>query len=425
MAKYRENVMTFVFSVLTPTGPEEFRLEAGTSLFFVGANGGGKTRLAVKIEEHLGEKAHRISAHRALSLNPEVAKVSERAALRGLRYGYAGNESALPHRSGHRWGNKAAVQLLNDYDYLVQALFAEQANTSLATHKNARSGNGKPASATKFEKLVEIWDRALPHRKLEITGDNIQVSVTGSADKYDAHEMSDGERAIFYLVGQTLTAADSLIIVDEPELHIHRAILARLWDELEAARPDCGMVNISHDLEFVASREGQKFVLRDYAPNNGWTIEDVPENSGFPEDVATLILGSREPVLFVEGAGRSLDKAIYRACYPDWTIIPRGSCEEVIHAVITMRANPSLTRVTCAASSMLMRTTLQTQTSCKAKALQSCLLPRSRTCSFCPTSSKRSQGRKATAAMIYIRSVINSSMNFFCMLRMLTTSTPA
>jgi DNA replication protein DnaC len=81
--------MTFVFSVQTPSGLEEFRIEAGTSLFFVGANGGGKTRLAVKIEEDLGEKCHRISAHRALSLNPEVAKVSERAALRGLRYGYA------------------------------------------------------------------------------------------------------------------------------------------------------------------------------------------------------------------------------------------------------------------------------------------------------------------------------------------------
>jgi len=124
--------------------------------------------------------------------------------------------------------------------------------------------------------------------------------------------------------------------------------MSRLWDELEAARPDCGMVFISHDLEFVASREGQKYVLRDYDPANGWTIEAVPDGTGFTEDIATLILGSRTPVLFVEGRGNSLDQAIYRACYPGWTIIPRGSCEEVIHAVATMRANAALTRVTCA-----------------------------------------------------------------------------
>jgi hypothetical protein len=132
--------------------------------------------------------------------------------------------------------------LLNDYDFLVQALFAEQANTSLVTHKNARAGSTVPPSLTKFETLIGIWDRVLPHRQLQITGDDIQASVTGSSEQYAAADLSDGERAIFYLVGQTLAAApDSLIIFDEPELHIHRSIMSRLWDELEAARPDCGM----------------------------------------------------------------------------------------------------------------------------------------------------------------------------------------
>jgi hypothetical protein len=231
----------------------------------------------------------------------------------------------------------------------VQSLFADQANTSLTTHKNVRAGTGQPASATKFEKLIEIWDRLLPHRIIEVTGDDITAVVAGSDAKYTAASMSDGERAIFYLIGQALVAApDSLLIFDEPELHIHRSIMSRLWDEIEAARPDCGMIFISHDLEFVASRKGQKYVLRDYSPVNGWTIEAVPEDTGFTEEITTLILGSRKPVLFVEGQGSSLDQAIYRACYPDWTIVPRGSCEEVIHAVITMRANAALTRVTCA-----------------------------------------------------------------------------
>lgn len=340
--------MTFQFSIPTPSGPKQFGLEPGTSLLFVGANGGGKTRLAVKIEDELAAKAHRISAHRALNLNPAVPKISEKVALLGLRTGHANSDAGLHNRIGSRWHSKAATSLLNDYDFLVQALFAEQANTSLISHQNARAGNGMAAKKTKFEKLVEIWDRILPHRTLRISGDDIQASASGSAETYGASDLSDGERAIFYLIGQTLTSAiDSLIIFDEPELHIHRSIMSRLWDELEAARPDCGMVIISHDLEFVASREGQKFVLREYAPATGWLIEAVPEDTGFTEDVTTLILGSRKPVLFVEGEGGSLDQAIYRACYPDWTIIPRGSCEEVIHAVITMRANASLTRITC------------------------------------------------------------------------------
>ena len=346
MASQHNAMMTIDFSVPTLLGPLNFSIEAGSTLYFVGANGAGKSRLAVQIEEQLGDSAHRISAHRALTLNPTVPKISEESARRGLKYGYQDPGSTIAHRIGQRWGSNASVKLLNDYDFLIQALFAEQANTALQSHKNARAGNQFAANETQFEKLVLIWDRVLPQRVLHITGDDITVSVAGGLP-YQAGEMSDGERAAFYLIGQTLSAeSGSLIIFDEPELHLHRAIMARLWDELEAARQDCAMVVISHDLDFVASRSGQKLVLVDYAPPN-WTVEEVPNDAGFSEQITTLILGSRKPVLFVEGAVKSFDKAIYRACYPDWTIIPRGSCEEVIHAVVTMRANSQLTRATC------------------------------------------------------------------------------
>ncbi len=188
----------------------------------------------------------------------------------------------------------------------------------------------------------------MPHRQLHISGDNIEVTIRGSDTRYKASEMSDGERAIFYMIGQTLVAAEnSLLIFDEPELHVHPAIMAKLWDELEAVRQDCAFVFITHDLEFAASRVAQKFVIRDYDPAPRWNIEVVPENTGFGEEITTLILGSRRPVLFVEGDETSLDLAIYRCCFYDWTVIPRGSCEEVIHSVVTMRRNRELTRVTC------------------------------------------------------------------------------
>jgi hypothetical protein len=325
--------MPFNFTIPTPTGPVNVTVEPGASVIFVGANGGGKTRLAVQIENALQASAHRISAHRALALNPEVAKVSERIALAGLRYGWAAGEATHAHRPGHRWGQKEATLLLND---LVQALFADQANKSLETHKKARAGDHGMPPATNLEKLVEVWGRLLPTRNLVVTGDDITVSVPGSTRTYNASEMSDGERAIFYMIGQALTTAkDSLLIVDEPELHVHRSIMAKLWDELEAARPDC------------ASRAAQKFSIRDYSPGPQWTLELVPEHTGFSEEITTLILGSRRPVLFVEGEENSLDTPIYRCCFPDWTVIPRGSCEEVIHSVVTVRRNSALTRVTC------------------------------------------------------------------------------
>lgn len=340
--------MAFDFGIPTNAGPKDISVEAGSSLIFVGANGGGKTRLAVYLEELLGPRAHRISAHRALALNPNVSKISEEQSLSGLWIGNSDPQFAKNYglRANFRWKKSAATSLLNDFDFLLQALFAEQSNRSLVTHKLARAGT-LSAEATKFEILSEIWHRLLPQRELVISGDDIRVSALGSPD-YSASDMSDGERAVFYLVGQVLVAKpDSLLIVDEPELHIHRAILSKLWDELEAARPDCAFVFITHELEFASRRPGQKFSLRSYAQGPVWDLEEVPDDSGFSEEMATLILGSRRPILFVEGDGGSLDVAIYRACYPKWTVIPRGSCEEVIFAVRTLTANAKLNRLHC------------------------------------------------------------------------------
>jgi len=341
--------MSFNLEIPTPSGPIAVCIDRGTSISIVGANGSGKTRLAVYIENMLGDQAHRISAHRALMLNPNVPKIKEGMALNGLRFGNTAESIHIGHRQGSRWQSKEAINLLNDFDYVIQALFAEQARTALVTHANARANVEYVAIATKFERLRTIWENLLPHRELVITGDDIRVRVPGDTHDYSAADMSDGERAIFYLIGQVVVAVEkSLLVIDEPELHVHRSIMNKLWDQLENARPDCSFVFVTHDLEFAASRVGQKFVVRDYvSATEQWAIELLPEDTGFPEELATLLLGSRRPILFVEGEMNSLDKAIYRCVYPHWTIVPRGSCKDVVHAVTTMRKNSAFTRLQC------------------------------------------------------------------------------
>lgn len=340
--------MPFEFPIPIQDGEIRISIEPGTSVVFVGANGGGKTRLAVHIETSFNLNAHRISAHRALTLNPNVTKTSEQLARAGLSTGNAAENAQVGHRPGSRWHGNMATSLLSDFDFLVQVLFAEQANKALDTHKRNRAGDHSPGDLTLFERLITIWERLMPLRELHISGDDIEVSVRGSDMHYKAADMSDGERAIFYLIAQTLAAPENLLLIfDEPELHVHQSIMGKLWDELEASRQDCSFVFITHDLRFAATRLAQKFIIRDFDPAPWWSIEAVPENSGFDEELTTLILGSRQPVLFIEGDDNSLDLAIYRCCFPDRTVIPRGSCEEVIHSVVTMRRNEDLTRVAC------------------------------------------------------------------------------
>ena len=330
-------------------------LHAGSSIIIVGANGSGKTKLAVECERQLGTSSHRISAQRMLALDPDIEKVSEEIARNQLRYGYAkpqdysGFEAA---RNAQRWGQSQARFILNDAGALIQVLFAQQANVAVKAYNASADGAPIESGETLLRQLRVIFHRVLPTRSLIITGDDVSVSVlTDGAigEPYSLTQLSDGEKAVFYMIGQVLVADEgSVFIMDEPEIHIHRSILSPLWDELEAARPDCAILLITHDLEFAASRAGQKYVVRNYSPTSGWEIEAVPEAEGFSEGLVTLILGSRKPILFVEGEQGSLDVAFYRACYPGWTVLPRGGCEGVIHSVVTMRRNAAFTRVQCA-----------------------------------------------------------------------------
>lgn len=225
------------FKVPTDTGNLTIGIDFGGAVIFVGANGSGKSRLAINIEESLGEQAHRISAHRALNLNPDVPKIKEDKALRTLRYGGDWDGISIHNRNNSRWRSKASSILLNDFDSVIQALFADQSKTALGSHHILMGKVSGEPKKTKFEKLNEIWGNLIPHRELVIDGDDIQVKIPGNDLTYSSADMSDGERAIFYLIGQVLVAAtNSVLIIDEPELHIHRSIMSSLWDQLESAK---------------------------------------------------------------------------------------------------------------------------------------------------------------------------------------------
>ena len=148
--------------------------------------------------------------------------------------------------------------------------------------------------------------------------------------------MSDGERVIFYVVGRVMLAKESsLIIVDEPEMHLHKAILNKLWDILEEKRKDCMFIYLTHDIDFASTRIANKRWLKSYSCSvsgvfENWEIEPIYD-SEIPEALLMKILGSRKKVLFCEGKQGSLDRQIFELLFQNFTIIPLTSCKDVIN----------------------------------------------------------------------------------------------
>lgn len=304
-------------------------------LVIVGANGSGKTRFGSNIEERYNKITHRISAQKSLSMPVYVSTKSKDAAYSEFRFG--GWDSNNPKWSEdygwkhQRWGNNLNTFLLNDYEKLMTLLHTEEYEASLS-YKEA--GGNKPN--TKLDRIQRIFEIVLPHRKLTKKAGIIEVYTSGaSGSNYNASEMSDGERVIFYLVGEAVCAPENaIIIIDEPEMHIHKSLVKNLFDLIEQERTDCSFIYLTHDIDFAHTRQNAiKIWAKSYEGDNIWDYEILDEAMPIPEQLYLEVLGSRKPVIFLEGESCSIDCEIYEQVYLDYTLKPLGSCEKVIQSV--------------------------------------------------------------------------------------------
>ena len=333
-----------------PNSAGQSIIKSPKSLLVVGENGAGKTRLGTWIEFNSPhqDKVHRLSAQKSLAMPDSTTPKSIDLATSELWTGYERafeQPNSHAYKQGHRWQSKPAVSLLNDYHQLMVFLFSDHIEESakyLAASKS--STNRVEPPKTKLDVVKEVWERILPHRELVIGGLRIQTKTRDAQEKiYNSSEMSDGERVIFYLVGQCLAApSNAIIIIDEPELHLHKSIQAPLWDQIEQARADCFFIYLTHDVDFASSmEEATKIWLKSY-DGEKWDWDLIRQDASIPEDLLLEVLGSRKPVVFVEGVAGSFDSALYAAILNKYLVIPVGSCSQVIQSVKALKANTQL-----------------------------------------------------------------------------------
>lgn len=331
------------------SGGGTVELTSNQSILLIGANGSGKTRLGAWIEMTSPQSmlVHRLSAQKSLSMPDTTTPVSIERAEKDLLFGSADTELAnsVGYKIGHKWQQKPAISFLNDYQKLMVYLFSDETeeNAKYKAIQKTTSIRVEPPK-TKLDTVKELWEKILPHRELIIGGLRIQTQVKGTTDKiYSSSEMSDGERVIFYLIGQCLAAKhNGIVVIDEPELHLHKSVQTSLWAEIERLRPDCLFVYLTHDVDFAAAKEGSKRIWLKSYDGQYWDWEELQEDSNLPGDLLIEVLGSRKPVVFVEGDNGSHDVALYRAILPSFLVIPRGGCSQVILSVRALKANTQL-----------------------------------------------------------------------------------
>lgn len=328
---------------------KESFIEGKQSIILLGANGAGKTRMSVWIDENNPElNVHRISAQKSLDMPEYVSPTELKKAEDRLLYGTTNDNRRWLEKDGKRhsrWGNNPETHMLNDYQPLMEFLMTENFEKSIEYREKHKEGNQEFDNETKLEKIKKIWEKVITHRRLQISAGKIEVeSVDGNSDKYNGNAMSDGERAIFHYIAEVVSAKDnSLIIIDEPENHLHNSILERLWNEIEAERQDCVYLYITHNLDFARTRNNTQIVwIKNMIDKQKWDYALLDSNE-FSDDLLLEILGNRQGVLFVEGTqDKSIDRKLYSRLFPKYSIMPLEGCASVIQATKAYNKLPML-----------------------------------------------------------------------------------
>ena len=297
-------------------------------LVVIGANGAGKSSFGRDLQERYAENAKKISGMHSLFLCSNEETVPSE-----------GNE---PARMQSMIAERIFMPRLSDYEKLILRLQSEEFEAAVNYKEACKLHPNLPPPVTKIDQIQTIWEKMFPHNRLVRKSGFIELASTSrDSNSYTAGRMSDGEKIVFYLIGAVLCAnPGELLIIEEPEILLHNSIKNLLWDEIEALRPDCTYVYLTHDIDFTTSRpEGKRIWIRDYnADAHVWDYQLIESNDSLPEEVYIDILGSRKPILFIEGTdSNSIDNRLYPLIFPDFMVKPMGGCQKVIETTKAFR----------------------------------------------------------------------------------------
>lgn len=290
-------------------------------LVVIGANGAGKSSFGRDLLDRYPAITKKISGMHSLFITNKEENIPAE-----------GNELA---RLQSMIAERIFMPRLSEYEKLILRLQSEEYEAAVNYKEASKQHANLIPPVTKIDQIQAIWEKMFPHNRLVRKSGFIELASTNrDSDSYTAGRMSDGEKIVFYLIGAILCAPpNTLLIIEEPEILLHDSIKSLLWDEIEAMRPDCTYVYLTHDIDFATSRpESKRIWVRSYdADARIWDYELIENDESFPEELYMEILGSRKPILFIEGTdSNSIDSKLYPLIFPDYMVKPMGGCQKVI-----------------------------------------------------------------------------------------------
>ena len=332
------------FNISFPGNNSDFdvlQLQPGETMFVLGANGSGKSCLMQRFASQNHGKTKKIAAHRQTWINTNSLDITPAAKIEAEK-NIQNEDGQSRSRYRDRFADQRARITIFD---LVDAENVRARTIAAAVDADNIE---EAIEVAKVEAPITVINDLLNQSNLPITisiQKNERVMAQKlNGSKYSAVELSDGERNALLIAAIILTAPEgTLIIIDEPERHLHRSIITPLLNQLFERRPDCGFVISTHDHDLpLGNRQARILLLRscNFQENNvqNWEADELTPDSSIDDILKRDLLGARRKILFVEGTESSLDMPLYSIIFPMVSVVAKGSCHKVEQAVVGVQA---------------------------------------------------------------------------------------
>jgi ABC-type lipoprotein export system ATPase subunit len=338
--------MSYTLSLPQVTGASlDLTLNVGEYLFILGANGTGKSNLMHRFFTSNPSNTRRITAHRQTWFSAsELTLTAEQRRSVGV------NIQSYDTNSEARWRDPYSEQRANVSIY--DLVDAENVRARSITDAVDRNDINLAQTLSKKDAPIKVINELLRLSNIPIVisvqqNDRVTVVKNGSAP-YGISELSDGERNALLIAADVLTVkAGTLLLIDEPERHLHRSIISPLLTLLFEKRPDCAFIVSTHEIMLPLDNPKARTLLLRNCTYNGnsvsaWDADLLPPEAQIDDNTKKDILGGRRKLLFIEGTDQSLDKPLYGLVFPSISIIAKSGCREVESAVYGIRGASEL-----------------------------------------------------------------------------------
>ena len=297
-----------------------------SNTIIVGANGSGKSALAAHFKKSDADGIIVIPAQKILFfLQKQDISFSDEENIRNIQ---KKNFNDKNYEEDYLVSNKV-TELSEVFSYHISAIINDLARAGADKIVNNKD------SEAKYTKLLEIWKKFYSDIELKYDITKRKLIPKKNAKEYDLNSMSEGEKvSLFYIIVTLFAPKDAYIIIDEPETFLHPSIYNRLWYLLEEYRKDCRFIYISHNLEFISSRNSHSiYWCKKYDGNKDWDLKKISgELEGIPKELVIELLGARKNILFCEGNKESLDYKVYTTLFEnEIVVIPVDGHKDVIN----------------------------------------------------------------------------------------------